>query len=200
MPPAWERWNDYGIGLLLEGASGSEKGELRQAADAFAEVERLGHADGPLNLARVFYKEGRIDEAADALHRAAAAGAPPWTVAWLSGLVNKENGFLDEAIADFTRALAAGAVGGRPAAIRFQPRLRSDQRARSGAVRARKDRTRRRARRCTARLPAACRRRVREDARHRRGKRDRPLRAQPHLRRAWRRCPQPRTRGAPCAL
>ena len=43
---AWERWNDYGIGLLLEGTTGSEKGELRQAADAFAEVERLGRPDG----------------------------------------------------------------------------------------------------------------------------------------------------------
>ena len=30
----------------------------------------------------------------------------PWTVAWLSGLVNKENGFLDQAIADFERVLA----------------------------------------------------------------------------------------------
>lgn len=74
----WERWNDYGIGLLLEGNSGSEKGELRQAADAFARVERLGHkADGALNLARVYYKEGRVDEAAEAIRRAAAAGAPP---------------------------------------------------------------------------------------------------------------------------
>ena len=116
-PPDWERWNDYGIGLLLEGSTGSEKGELRQAAEAFAAVERLGHADGPLNLARVFYKEGRLDDAADALHRAAAAGAPPWTVAWLSGLVNKENGFLDQAIDDFTRALAAGPAAG--AARRF---------------------------------------------------------------------------------
>ncbi|HJZ78517.1 MAG TPA: multiheme c-type cytochrome [Vicinamibacterales bacterium] len=116
-PAEWERWNDYGIGLLLEGTTGSEKGELRQAADAFAEVERLGRGEGPLNLARVFYKEGRLDEAADALHRAAAAGAPPWTVAWLSGLVNKENGFLDQAIDDFTRALAAGPAAG--AARRF---------------------------------------------------------------------------------
>lgn len=104
----WERWNDYGIGLLLEGTTGSEKGELRQAADAFAEVERLGRPDGPLNLARVFFKEGRLDDAVSALRRAAAAGAPPWTVAWLSGLVNKENGFLDQAIADFARVLATG--------------------------------------------------------------------------------------------
>ncbi len=104
----WERWNDYGIGLLLEGTTGSEKGELRQAAAAFAEVERLGRPDGALNLARVFYKEGRLDEAAGALRRASAAGAPPWTVAWLSGLVNKENGYLDQAIEDFERVLATG--------------------------------------------------------------------------------------------
>jgi uncharacterized membrane protein len=115
--PAWERWNDYGIGLLLEGTSGSEKGELRQAADAFAEVERLGRPDGALNLARVYYKEGRLDEAVSALHRAAAAGATPWTIAWLSGLVNKENGFLDQAIDDFTRVLASGEAAG--AARRF---------------------------------------------------------------------------------
>jgi hypothetical protein len=117
LPDPWERWNDYGIGLLLEGSTGSEKGELRQAADAFAEVERLGRADGPLNLARVYYKEGRVDEAGDALHRAAAAGAPAWTVAWLSGLVNKENGYLDQAIDDFTRTLTAGTAAG--AARRF---------------------------------------------------------------------------------
>jgi len=109
-PPfnVWERWNDYGIGLLLEGTTGSEKGELRQAADAFTEVERLGRPDGALNLARVYFKEGRLEDAAGALRRAAAASAPPWTVAWLSGLVNKENGYLDQAIADFERVLATG--------------------------------------------------------------------------------------------
>jgi len=105
--PLWERWNDYGIALLLEGSVGSEKGELRQALAAFAEVERLGRPDGPLNLARVLHKEGRLDEAVAALRRAAAAGAPPWTVGWLSGLVNKENGHLDEAIANFESVLDA---------------------------------------------------------------------------------------------
>jgi len=106
--PAWERWNDYGIGLLLEGTTGSEKGELRQAADAFTQVERLGKADGSLNLARVYFKEGRLDEAVTALRRAGAGGAAPWTVAWLTGLVNKENGYLDQAIEDFERVLATG--------------------------------------------------------------------------------------------
>ena len=106
--PVWQRWNDYGIGLLLLGSSGSDKGALRQAADAFTEVERLGRPDGPLNLARVYHKEGRLDDAVAALQRAAAARATPWTLAWLTGLVNKENGRLDDAIENFRRALEAG--------------------------------------------------------------------------------------------
>ncbi len=106
--PEWQRWNDYGIGLLLLGSAGSDKGALRQAAEAFATVERLGRPDGPLNLARVHYKEGSLDQAAAALRRAAAARATPWTLAWLTGLVNKENGHLDAAIENFRMALEAG--------------------------------------------------------------------------------------------
>ena len=135
--PAWERWNDYGIGLLLEGNAGSEKGELRQAEAAFAEVERLGRPEGPLNLARVYHKEGRLDDAVAALGRARAAGAAPWTVAWLTGLVNKENGHLDDAVANFEAALAATSPELRAARVRLQPRLRSPERTRPGAVRTR---------------------------------------------------------------
>ena len=92
--PAWERWNDYGIGLLRQG----KKGESRQAEAAFRQVERLGKAEGPLNLARVLYREGRLDEAAAALRRAADLGAPPWVVAWYTGLVARDLGDLDTAI------------------------------------------------------------------------------------------------------
>ena len=46
--PAWQRWNDYGIGLLLEGRSSGGKGELRQAAEAFAKVEELSQYRRPL--------------------------------------------------------------------------------------------------------------------------------------------------------
>ena len=101
--PLWQRWNDYGIGLLLEGERGSEKGELIQAAQAFGEVEKLGRADGPLNLARTYFKEGRLDDVVGALQRASKADppAPRWTVAWLNGQVNKQNGFLDKAIEEF---------------------------------------------------------------------------------------------------
>jgi len=106
--PLWQRWNDYGIGLLLEGTDkGAEKGELLQAADAFEHVEKLGRYDGPLNLARVYLKQGRLEEAVSALQRAAQANppAPRWTVAWLNGLVDKQNGYLDKAIAEFRSIL-----------------------------------------------------------------------------------------------
>ncbi len=103
----WQRWNDYGIGLFRKGETGANKGELRQAEEAFTEVERLGRPDGPLNLARVYIKEGRLDEAAAALRRAAAFDppAPAWSVAWFTGIVNKQNGALDEAIANFRSAV-----------------------------------------------------------------------------------------------
>ncbi|MCH8804855.1 MAG: tetratricopeptide repeat protein, partial [Planctomycetes bacterium] len=102
--PAWVRWNDYGIGLLRKGDQGANRGELRQAEHAFGEVERLGRPDGPLNRARVLITEGRLDEAVVALRQAAehVPPAPAWSLAWFTGLVNKQNGFLDEAIANFT--------------------------------------------------------------------------------------------------
>jgi len=95
----WQRWNDYGIGLLRKGG----RGELRQAEAAFSEVEKLGRGDGALNIARSALREGRLDDAAAALKRAAEAKtpAPRWTLTWFTGLVNKQNGRLEEAIADF---------------------------------------------------------------------------------------------------
>ncbi len=100
--PEWQRWNDYGIGLLRKG--GKTKGELRQAEEAFTRVEALGRPDGPLNLARVYLAQGTVqDQAIEALRRAAEFDppAPPWSIAWFTGQVNKQNGFLDEAIANF---------------------------------------------------------------------------------------------------
>ncbi len=105
--PEWQRWNDYGIGLLRKG--GTSKGELRQAEAAFARVEDLGRPDGPLNLARVYVAQGTVqDRAIAALERAATfePPAPAWSVAWFTGLVNKQNGYLDEAIANFESILA----------------------------------------------------------------------------------------------
>lgn len=103
----WQRWNDYGIGLFRKGDSGANRGELRQAEAAFAEVEKLKRPDGPLNRARVYIKEGRLEEAVAALKLAAAHDppAPAWSVAWFSGLVDKQNGNLDQAIENFKRII-----------------------------------------------------------------------------------------------
>ncbi|MDH3901259.1 MAG: tetratricopeptide repeat protein, partial [Gammaproteobacteria bacterium] len=97
--PVVERWNDYGIALLREGNTGSSRGELRQAEQAFRQVEALHDANGALNLARVYFKEGRLEEAASALSRARSSDPPaaPWTIAWYSALIDRENGHLEEA-------------------------------------------------------------------------------------------------------
>jgi hypothetical protein len=54
--PKWQRFNDYGIGLLRKGNAGANRGELRQAEAAFARVEQLGRPDGPLNRARAAWR------------------------------------------------------------------------------------------------------------------------------------------------
>jgi tetratricopeptide (TPR) repeat protein len=102
--PAWQRWNDYGIGVLLKG-----KAELRQAEEAFVQVEQLQRFDGPLNLARVYLVEGRLDDAVAALNRANAfredPNFPRWTWAWLAGDAARQQGFLEQAEANLRSVL-----------------------------------------------------------------------------------------------
>ncbi len=107
----WMRWNDYGIGLLRKRGTG----ELRQAEEAFRRVADLKPAHGYLNLARVYLREGRLDEAVAALREAATQSepAPPWTVAWFTGLVNKQNGYLEEAADNFRAILDTGYADAR---------------------------------------------------------------------------------------
>ncbi len=94
--PEWQRWNDYGIGLLRKG----KPGQLRQAEEAFGKVEALGRAYGPLNLARVYLKEGRLNDAVAALERAGNHESPayPWSLAYFTAQVNRQNGYLDKAL------------------------------------------------------------------------------------------------------
>ena len=100
--PLWQRWNDYGIGLLLKG-----KAELLQAAEAFEKVEELGRFDGPMNLARVQEREGDLDGATESLLRAAEMDPPPpsWTHGWLSGTINRQQGNLRAAAESFRGVL-----------------------------------------------------------------------------------------------
>jgi hypothetical protein len=101
--PQWQRWNDYGIGLLRKRGAG----QLRQAEEAFKGVEALGRPDGPLNLARLYLREGRLDEAVDALRRAATHKPPayPWSVAYFTATVNRQNGYLDEALEGYASVI-----------------------------------------------------------------------------------------------
>jgi tetratricopeptide (TPR) repeat protein len=92
--PTWQRWNDYGIGLLLKG-----KAELKQAAEAFSRVTKFGRYDGPMNLARVQVAEGDLEAAMQSLTDAMSMNPKPpsWTHAWLSGVVNRQQGHLEKA-------------------------------------------------------------------------------------------------------
>lgn len=104
----WQRWNDYGIGLLLEGGNeGAQMGELKQAEEVFLKVAELGRADGWVNLARVYQKVGRIPDAMTALEKATKHTEPaaPWLINWLTGRINARNGRLDEAISNFESVL-----------------------------------------------------------------------------------------------
>ncbi len=113
--PAWQRWNDYGIGCYIEGGIGEKKCEFRQAEEAFRHLLTLEVPDARphahLNLARVFLDEGRVAEAVKELNEARTCDppAPWWTLAWLNGRVNllnvKDVEDYDRAIADFERIL-----------------------------------------------------------------------------------------------
>ncbi len=91
----WIRWNDYGIGLLLQG-------DLKEAGRAFSEVARLApdKPDGPLNLARVKVQEGDLP-AAKATLAESERRKPGWPkTAFFRALVSKEEGRVDDALAD----------------------------------------------------------------------------------------------------
>jgi tetratricopeptide (TPR) repeat protein len=111
--PAWQRWNDYGIGCFLEG--GVKRGHFKQAEEAFKKLLTIGVADavpqGHLNLARVYLEEGRLDEAAKELEAAGKCDPPAaaWSRAWFTALVNSETAtrkeHLDAVITDLEKLL-----------------------------------------------------------------------------------------------
>jgi tetratricopeptide (TPR) repeat protein/NADH:ubiquinone oxidoreductase subunit 6 (subunit J) len=116
--PAWQRWNDYGIGCFLEGGpDGKGPGEKGQAEAAFQRLlspefndAKDAHAHGHLNLARVHLAYGgqeRLDKAREALIQARRCDppAPWWTVAWFNGLVDIQNGNFEAAIKSFEQIL-----------------------------------------------------------------------------------------------
>lgn len=89
------RWNDYGIGLLLEG-------DLKGAEYAFRQVTTLDptYADGWINLARVYLQEGALESAAEVLVQAEIVQPDFHKTYYFRGLMHKAYGDYDDALAD----------------------------------------------------------------------------------------------------
>ncbi len=96
-----ERWNDYGIGLLLQG-------DLRGAKRAFEQVTAIEpeYADGWVNLGRVALAEGDLDTAQAVLERALAIAPGLARTQFFLGLAAKELGDYEGAL-ERLRAAAA---------------------------------------------------------------------------------------------
>jgi tetratricopeptide (TPR) repeat protein len=96
----WVRFNDYGIGLLLEG-------DTRGATLAFEQVASLkpSKIEGPLNLAKTAIRDGNIDRAYQYLKQCEQIKPGDARVAWVWGVVLQEDGRYEQAVAAYKRVL-----------------------------------------------------------------------------------------------
>jgi len=96
-----ERWNDYGIGLLLQG-------DLSGAEAAFRNVMAMdpGYADGPVNVARVLVQEGDVQAAIPLLEQALKISPKLAKAHYFMGLALKADGRYDEALSHLEAAAA----------------------------------------------------------------------------------------------
>jgi tetratricopeptide (TPR) repeat protein len=97
----WLRWNDYGIGLFLQG-------DLKGAARAWTRVAELApdKPDGPVNRARAEIAEGRLADATSSLALAEKI-RPGWgKTAFFRSIVARDEGRLDDAERDLKAVLA----------------------------------------------------------------------------------------------
>jgi tetratricopeptide (TPR) repeat protein len=90
----WQRWNDYGIGLLLQG-------DLKGAEAAFEEITRMDPAnpDGWVNVGRARVLEGNMDGARPVLEKALQLAPRLARAHYFYAQVLRENGDYDGAIA-----------------------------------------------------------------------------------------------------
>ncbi len=100
--PLWERWDDYGIRLLLEG-------DTRGALRAFARVSELApkSPEGPINRARVFLAEGQLSRAAEAREEAERRRPGYLKTAYFRGVLYQKRGAYEKALAAWQRVEAA---------------------------------------------------------------------------------------------
>jgi tetratricopeptide (TPR) repeat protein len=88
-----ERWNDWGIGLLLQG-------DVKGAEYAFRKVTEAepGYADGWLNVARALIQEGETDAAKPYITRALAVNSQLGRTWYFKALIEKADGDYDAAL------------------------------------------------------------------------------------------------------
>ena len=100
-PADRERWNDYGIGLLLQG-------DLKGAERAFQKVVECDpkYADGWTNIARARIQEGDIDAAKPMLAKALALNPKLASAHYFEGLALKTDGEYSAAYEQFAQASA----------------------------------------------------------------------------------------------
>jgi tetratricopeptide (TPR) repeat protein len=96
-----ERWNDYGIGLLLQG-------DLKAAEAAFLKVTRMepGYADGWVNVGRARLTEGNLEGAEEALRKALEVDPKLAKTHFFLGTVLKQSGRYDEGLRHLREAAA----------------------------------------------------------------------------------------------
>ena len=108
-PSAWnpvvrkqdrERWNDWGIGLLLQG-------DLKRAEFAFRKVTEAepGYADGWLNVARALIQEGEIDAARPFVAQALQLNPKLGRIYFFKAMIEKADGKYDAALQSLNIAL-----------------------------------------------------------------------------------------------
>ncbi|HXI42602.1 MAG TPA: tetratricopeptide repeat protein [Bryobacteraceae bacterium] len=92
--PDRERWNDWGIGLLLQG-------DLKGAEYAFKKVTEAepGYADGWLNVARALIQEGETDAAKPYIEKALTINPKLGRIYFFKAMTQKSDGDYDGALA-----------------------------------------------------------------------------------------------------
>jgi tetratricopeptide (TPR) repeat protein len=100
-PAARDRWNDYGIGLLLQG-------DLKGATAAFERVTRIDppYPDGWVNVARAHIQEGNVGAAEPFLRKALEIDSGLAKTRFFLGTVLKTLGRYDEALTHLRTAAA----------------------------------------------------------------------------------------------
>jgi tetratricopeptide (TPR) repeat protein len=100
-PSVRERWNDYGIGLLLQG-------DLKGSEAAFLKVTQMepGYADGWVNVGRARLTEGNLAGAEEVLRQALEVDPALAKTHFFLGTALKQAGRYDEALPQLRQAAA----------------------------------------------------------------------------------------------